>query len=164
MVLAGDWNVVAEDRDAAAGPQPGRGPVEDVVAAGLDFSILYVLRMDEIDRVDLFHASPGRPVRPGARDGERGHALAQVAEHALAMVFSLAARVHLAHDRSRGAVPATTLRLQGYRVVRLISSFIRARLPRPDATRPSRSALQPGALQTKPGTPRFSQAVKVSAT
>ncbi|XVX20888.1 2-hydroxyacid dehydrogenase [Actinomycetota bacterium] len=34
------------------------------------------------------------------------YATVAVAEHALAMIFSLAARVHLANDRARGAVPA----------------------------------------------------------
>ncbi len=36
------------------------------------------------------------------------YATTAVAEHALAMLLSLAARVHLAHDRSRGAVHADT--------------------------------------------------------
>lgn len=36
------------------------------------------------------------------------YATAAVAEHALAMLFSLAARIHLGHDRSRGVVPAAT--------------------------------------------------------
>ena len=39
------------------------------------------------------------------------YATRAVAEHALAMIFSMSARVHLAHDRSRGAVaPQTSLR------------------------------------------------------
>ncbi len=63
--------------------------------------VLYATGYEQVDLDVLRRHGVGLSVLPD-------YATVAVAEHALAMLFSLAARVHLAHDRSRGAVPATT--------------------------------------------------------
>jgi phosphoglycerate dehydrogenase-like enzyme len=60
--------------------------------------VLYATGYDHIDVALLASRGVGLTVLPD-------YATNAVAEHAIAMLFSMATRLHLAHDRSRGAAP-----------------------------------------------------------
>ncbi|MBX9389801.1 2-hydroxyacid dehydrogenase [Streptomonospora nanhaiensis] len=67
---------------------------------GLRGIILYATGYDHLDIALLRSRGVGLSILPG-------YATTAVAEHCLALLFGLATRLHLAHDRSRGAAPPT---------------------------------------------------------